>query len=317
MLFTDDDISVADLCSLDAELEGIIDTDGILLDTDNGLIRRAKSDAQQILSRFMSFEGLSPTDLTVRDVNLPFGIPDLKYSYAGFEQIVISGETASSWSALKNWLVNKTLLRVYRAATNKNSDRYSDRYEELNKLIKVEYWPNLKQRGLPLAMNPLSCPGAVMMRAGLFTGSSLALVAGSGTLTVPVEYAITWVGDRYVSPASKFNNESYRSARVNLTMTNGNVAQVSIAGLTPPNGQQPEFTMASCRYSPGVAVGWNVWAGMPGDPIMYRQNIAGVLPLTQATFSLPGNPVFSGEQLDLGQFEDIILEIRTQIIRGD
>lgn len=316
MLWTDERfVTVNDLTSLDAELPDVCQTEGVVLDGDNGIIQRAKSDAQSILSRFMSFSGLSPTDLTVRNVNLPFGLPDLRFNYAGFEQVVVSGDTDADWSALKNWVANFTLRLVYQKLSNKNGDRYSDRYESANDAILYNYWPQFKRRGLPISFNPLSCPGAIQMRVGFFTANNLTLVAGAGTLNTDIQWAITWVGNRYVSPTNKFNNESYRSALVPVSLVTGQVARISIAGLTPPNGQQAVFTMSSCRYSPGVAVGWNVWAGLP-DGTMYRQNVGGVLPLTQQTFTSPGNPILSGEQLDLGQYEDIVLEVQSQILRA-
>ncbi len=296
----------------------VASTEGLVLESSTGigLIRRAKEECQNILSRFTSFSGLSPSDLTTRDVNLPLFAPsDIRYNNAGFAQLVVTGDTEAHWSAIKAWVAAKTLLKVYRACTNKNSDRYSDRFEALMDQIRETEWPNLKRRGLPIIFNPLVAPGALQERAGLFTTSNLSLVAGPGTLDATSrEFAITWVGNRYVSATEKFNQESGRSARVSLPMVNGDVARVSIAGLTPPNGQQPEFTRSSSRYSPGVAVGWNVWAGLVGGT-MYRQNILGVLPLSQTTYTLLGNPVLSGEELGLGQYEDVVLEVSMELVR--
>jgi hypothetical protein len=64
-----------------------------------------------------------------------------------------------------------------------------------------------------------------------------------------------------------------------------------------------------------MATGWIVWAGDPTDPdlVMYRQNVGGPIPIGTTSWTLPGNPILSGEQLDLGQFEQIVLEIRSEL----
>lgn len=329
MLWVDEDfVTVDDLVAMDPEVPDVAVTERITLDGPGGVIRRAKSMAEQTLSRFMSFANFSPNDLTFRDVNFPITAPEFRYNYAGFAQLVISGESWSHWSSLKNFVVAKTLIEFYRMASNKNADRYSDRHEGMQDQLTKEFWPNFKRRGLPIIFNPLPAPGAIMERAGtfgLFQGS-VSLVAGAGTLAVPqgTDFAVTWVGSRYANPTapmfdekSKNNQESGRSARVNIQLQAGEVAKVSILGLDYPNGNQPEFTKSSCRYSPGVAVGWNVWAGDPNDPdkIMYRQNTAGPIPIATTFWTLPGDPVLSGEQLGLGQFEQVVLEVRSQLQR--
>jgi hypothetical protein len=316
MLWVDDDfVTMDDLKSLDPEVVDIAQAEGIILEGSNGVIRRAKEGAQATLSKFMSFSGLNPADLTVRNVNMPIGVPELRYNYAGFAQLVVSGEAEDNWSAIKHWVAARTLLLFYRMATNKSADRYSDRYQQQVEEIRRVYWPDFRRRGLPIIFSPLPAPGAIMERAGRFTTNNLSLTAGvAGTLDETIEFAITWVGTRYVSGTSKFNEESYRSARVALALTDGNLANVSIAGLTPPDGSQPEFTKSSCRYSTAIAAGWNVWAGRSGEA-MYKQN-SSVIGLSTQSFTLPADPVFSGEQLDLGQYEDVILEVGNDIVRA-
>lgn len=313
MLWVDEDfVTLADLLTLDSEIAEIAETENLSITT---IIRRAKEKCQGTLSAFMSFSGLSPTDLVLRNVNFPVGTPDLRYNYASFSQLVVSGEAEDNWSALKQWVAGRTLVEFYRAAANKKFDRYSDRHEGMLEEVKQELWPAFKRRGLPIIFNPLVAPGAIMERVGTFDADNVTLTAGAGTSTANFEFAVTWVGDRYVTASQKFNSESYRSARVNKAMVNGQVAVVNIADLTPPNGQQPEFTKSSCRYTPGRATGWNVWAGTPGGTL-YRQN-ANVIPIATTSFTLPGDPLLTGEKADLGQFEDIVLEIKTQVVRGN
>lgn len=322
-LWVDEDfVTLADLMAMDAEVSSVADTESLTVTGNAGVIRRAKAMAQQTLSRFMSFANFSPTDLTFRDVNMPITTEQFRYNYAGFAQLVVSGESWSNWSALKSYVVAKTLVEIYRMASNKNTDRYSDRHENMKEQLQREFWPNFKRKGLPVHFNPLVAPGAIMERCGTFGAANVVLVGGAGSSTAAFDFAVTWTGALYSNPvspifdeSSKSNQESYRSARVNHTLTNSNVAQISILGLNPPNGNQPEFTKSNCRYSPGVATGWNIWAGDPADPelVMYRQNTAGPIPIGTKTWNLPGNPTLSGEKLGLGQFEQVTLEITNQI----
>lgn len=327
MLWGDDDfITVNDLISRDPELTEAGEVAHLTFAGDNGLIRRGKEEAQAKLSRFMSFASLSPNDLSLRNINRPSWSPSLVFNYAGFSQIVVSGESESNWSALKQWAMALTLKRIYTAAVGKAGDRYADKLEAIDEERRSFYWPNFRRRGVPICFNPLDAPGAIMGRCGSFTlANNLALVAGAGTVVESYDFAITWVGTNYVSPTAKHNGESYRSRRLTAAMGNGTVARVSTTGLTAPNGQQPAFTMSSSRYSPGTAIGWNVWACKTpqtdsadnnnlDNPVMYRQNAA-VIPLATPSFTLPADPILTGETLDLGQLDDIVLEIRTEMER--
>lgn len=311
MLWVDDNfVTQADIEALDAEATSLVEEAKLPLPE---IILRAKDDCRNFLSRFLSFGNVNPKDLAFRDVNLAFSTPGLKLTYMGFAQLVVSAETASIWSPLKAWVAYKTLLKLYRVAVNKASDRYSDRFEALQDEIAREHWPNFKKYGIPMVWNPLPAPGAVEEDTGTFGSSNVTLTTDvAGTSTDDVEYAITWVGNTYVSPTAKHNGESYQSKRVKITMVNGQVAVVSKAGLTAPNGQQPLATQASSRYNTGVAVGWNVWAGKPGEPL-YRQNNT-VLPLSQDTYQFAGNPVFSGERADQGQTQELVLVVTSNTL---
>lgn len=312
MLWVDDSfVTQADIEALDNEVAELADTAKLPLAE---IILRAKDDCRNFLSRFTSFQNINPKDLAFRDVNIPYSTPGLKNTYAGFAQIIVSGDAPGIWSPLKAWVAHKTLLKLYKAAINKASDRYSDRYELEEEELHKEHWPNFRRFGLPLVWAPLPCPGATEEMSGSFADSNVTTAAGAGTLAEDIEYAITWVGDTYVSPTEKRNGESFTSRRVKLAMINGVVAVVSKVGLTPPDGKQPKVTEASSRYSTGKAVGWNVWAGKPGATL-YRQNNA-VLPLSQDVYTFTGNPVFSGEAADLGQIQELVLEIPTQLVRA-
>ena len=318
MLWTDGFFAdVDDIESMDSELTDVCAIENIALTGPKGVVQFAKSECRSKLGRFMSFANFSPHDLSFRDTNMPIITPDLKYNYAGYGQIVVSGDSPDEWSAIKQWVAARTLLEAYSRAINKAKDRFDDRHERLKAKITEELWPEFRRRGLPIALTPLSCPGALEENVGFFTQNSLALVAGTGTSSVALDWAVTWVGSTYSSPDAKNNGESFRSCRVNFPLIAGNNMRVSIAGLTAPNGQQPTNTKSYCRYSTGVAVGWNIWAGDPGDPnqTMYRQNPA-VIPLATLGYTLPGDPVLTGEILDLGQSPTVVLEIKASIARG-
>lgn len=316
MLWVDDQfVTTDDLTALDSEVPSTAAVSNLTLTGDQGILQRGKEDAQAILARFMSLSDLSPKDLLLRDVNIPSWTLGLPHNYAGFAQLCVTGDSASNWSSLKRWVAAKTLLRFYRAAANKNADRYEDRWVSLHEAIQSDYWPNFKRRGLPLVFNPLPAPGAIMERAGTFDAGNLSSTPNAaGTVAGDYDFAVTWVGNRYVSGTNKQNDESYVSPRVTLSLVGGYVATVSIMDLTPPNGSQPAYNRSNARYNPGTAVGWNIWAGSKGGAL-YRQNNVPVV-LGTTSYTLAGNPTLTGEQADLGQYDDIVLPINVSLQRG-
>lgn len=304
MLWVDDDfVKVDDLLSIEPELSEIAKTEQLTLEGDNGLLRRAKEDAQTHLAQFMSLSNLSFSDLTLRNVVTPSY--NINRTYAGFAQLVVSGDTGSHWNPLKQWAVDRALLRIYRAAINRNTDRYQERYDAVQERLTVESWPKFKRFGLPIVMNPLVAPGAIMERAGEFGSSNISLTGGSGTSVDEVDVAIAWTAED--------GDESYRSRLATISLVNGQVLQVNINGLTPPNGVQPKHTEAYCRYTPKAAAGWNVYVGKRNGKL-YRQN-GSPIPVATSTYTLSGNPVYSGTEAGLGQVPDINLEITSNLRR--
>ena len=319
MLWVDDDfVTVLDLISIDPESIEIAATENIILDGDNGVIRRAKEECSGTLARYLNLGSLSSGDLILRDVNLFISGLGLQYSYAALTQLVVSGESLSHWSPLKGWVVAKALMGLYRAAINRpqGKDRYEARFNQTEALLEEIYWPNFKLKGVPICLNPLWAPGAIMERAGSFTDGNVILVTGAGGTQDQVGYevCVTWVAEKYISPTDKHNGESFHSRPVGITVTTGRVIQVTIVGLTAPNGTQPDWNKAMSRYTPGKADRWNMYVGVPGGPY-YRQN-ATPIPLVTTTYTLAGNPVLSGEQSDQGQFEDLFLEIKKRLVRA-
>ncbi len=291
--------------SLDSELLNIAKTEQLTLEGNNGLIRRAKENSQSALSSFMTTSGINQSDLSLRNVNTPVFLNDRTVQYAGFAQVLVSGETETNWSLLKQWVAARTLRMIYQAAANRNTDRYKDRFADVQDQLSTEIWPKFRKFGLPIVINPLPAPGAIMERAGEFSPGNVTLINGPGTSNDEIDVAITWV-------SSGENNESYRSRIVSVTLSSGKVLSVSLNGLIPPDGSQPAHTRASCRYATRVAIGWNVYAGRRGGTL-YRQNISPIS-LSSAYIS-SGNLNYSGTPVGLGQYADINLVIETNLRR--
>jgi hypothetical protein len=296
------------LISIEPELLEIAKVEKLTLEGANGLLQRAKESCQTTLSNFMAITGVNASDLSLRNVNTPAFLNDRTTQYAGFAQLVVSGETESSWSPLRQWVADRTLRVIYQAAVNRNTDRYQQRFDSVDEHIRVESWPRLRRIGLPLVYAPLPAPGAILERAGSFTEVNvLTVVNAAGTSTDEIDVAITWVSD----PAAT-NFESYRSQRVPITLSNGRVLKVSIAGLIPPDGEQPAHTQALSRYATRIATGWNVYVGKRSGKL-YLQNLS---PLNLSTdYTATGNPTYSGVQSGLGRYADINLVLESNLRR--
>jgi hypothetical protein len=317
MLYTDDDfVNTADLVSIDSDITDIVTAESLVAEGNNSLVRRGLEDAGRAIERHLYLGDLSMRDLAVRDTLVYPGL-SISRAFGSLAQVVISGESENHWSVIKRYAVAKVLVCLYRAAMAKgnNEDRYTNKLEMVKEDIRCSYWPDMKKIGIPFVFTPLPAPGAIMMRCGTFGDANGSVVAGAGTRADIIQLVVTWVGDKYISGSNKNNGESYRSEYCNIQMANGKVAKVSIIGLTAPDGTQQTWTKAEARYSVAKAVGWNVWAGLPNAGVMYRQTLTPVA-LGTTTYTLAADPVLSGETLDLGQFPDINIEIKNELVRG-
>ena len=303
MLWTDDNfVTLADLLSMDSEISSLVDAEELTL---SSLITRGIEAASMAIQANTQWGRISPGDLALRNrVTMP-GLSTAR-TFVHPCQIVVSDDT--SWNHVKRYVAFKVLQQIYRAAVNRNADRYENKMQ-----MSVEdgrlAWAQLRHIGIPIVFNPLAAPGATLERqAGTFTASNLSNVAGAGSSTASVEFAVTWVG------SATENNQSYRSQRVALQLVNGQVARVSISGLVPPDGTQPAHREASSIYVPGVATHWNVWAGTAGGD-MYLQNESPIA-ISTLTYTLTGNPVSAGTILGFGQHADYLFPLRDELIRG-
>lgn len=317
MLWVDTEpITVAELNQIDSEVTAFsaIGVENLTLTGAAGLIRRGRDDIGRIIKSRLLLDDITTRQgsLTTRDVSFTGSLS------GNLAQVVLSGLSLDEWSALKQYTAAGILRVIYRAAANQSTkDRYTARLERMESDISKVYWPAVKMEGIPVVLNPLPAPGAFLERAGEFSdaNSNVTLITdGAGTVSVDYDFSVTWVGDGYTSGAVKNNEESFHSERVTVTMVSGKVARVNITGLTPPDGDQPEWTKHNSSYTPGNADRWNVWAGVKGG-VLFRQTLTPIVVGTDF-FQLPADPLLSGEQVDLGQVADLSVEVRNRLIRS-
>ena len=315
MLWVDaEPVTVAELNQIDSEVTAFsaAGIENLTLTGAAGLIRRGRDDIGRIIKSRLLLDDITTRQgsLTTRDVAFTGSLS------GNLAQVVLSGLSSDEWSAMKQYVVAGILRVIYRAAVNQSTkDRYANRLERIEADLTKFYWPAVKMEGIPVALNPLPAPGALLERAGTVGDSNVTLVTdGAGTVQVDYDFAVTWVGDGYTSGTVKNNEESYRSERVTVTMVSGKVARMNITGLMPPDGGQPEWTKHNSSYTPGNADRWNVWAGLKGD-VLYRQTLTPIV-VGIDFFQLPADPVLSGEQVDLGQVADLSVEVRNRLIRS-
>ncbi|MDE2103014.1 MAG: hypothetical protein KGL39_37565 [Patescibacteria group bacterium] len=304
LLIDDDFITQADLLAIDAEIADIADAEDLKIDGDAGIARQAwNENADALLDAMQAFGGdiiAWPGTLTTYGA---FGIsrPRLRLN-----QIVVSAPYQNRTSPLYRWMVYRTLVMFYRAASNRRtSDRYEKKWENFKQEVKA-HWRTLFATGLPMVALPIACPGALHeLMSGTWGTSNVTPVAGgTSTQDASLDVAITWVdGTQYVSPDNTQNAESGPSATATLTVPAGNVIQATIAGLNPPSGKSAMLKrgIADGPYITRTATGWNLYAG-PSGGLLTLQNPAPI-PVGTTTYTLPDAPAV-GAPLLPGQFPD-------------
>jgi hypothetical protein len=322
MLWTDSIfISTDDLMRIDSQVVAVAAAEGITLTGENGLIRAGIEECSMELQKYIvAFGGyLNSGDLTSNHVAavLNVGIGNSVRQKATLDQVCVSGDTWSAFNWIKAWAIAWVLRIFYRSAYARTVD---DRYEKKMALYKDEiirrHTPNIYGLGVPIVLYPLYRPGSTFtVNAGTWGSSNVSLVAGAGTWNDQTVYvSITWVDQSqpsyYVSPTNTGNAESNGAEFVPQAVTTGNVIQVSIASLNPPTGVQPISQVLVTVVALLKATGWNVYAGLSPSE-MYLQN-ATPLPMTQQTFTFPGNPLTSGYTLGLGQLPNRRLSVAMQ-----
>lgn len=319
MLWTDADfVSASDLMKLDNEVNTVAGAEEIVLDGPAGVLRHAVEEAgDALLKHLQEFGGTwFGGDVTANHyaalMNVGSGVSTTERVRALLNQIVVSGPTAASWSALKRWATYWGLMVFYRDAANRtNSDRYTEKAESYSRQVHGMYWAAVRAAGLPVVVRPLPCPGALYEpNAGVWGSSNVSAVAGPGTLNASYDVAITYVDSGY----NAGNNESHPSARLTVTLTSGNVLRVTLAGLVPPDGQQPLFSRAKAIVPYCAATGWHIYAGPTGGTL-WRQTVSPV-PITTTTYTLGADPVSGTAQAGLGQVPEKYITFQNWVQRG-
>ncbi len=320
MLWTDRIfITEQDLLRMDAEVTSVATSEDIMLGGRNGNIRTAiEETALELMKNITVFGGVFGTgdvsaNHTAAVMNIGLGNPArLK---ASLQQVVVSGENQDSFNWIKLWAMHHTLRVFYRGAMNRTTrDRYEDKMRFYSSEISRRIEPTLFGLGLPLVLRPLSAPAAFFERnAGSFGATNLTNETdAAGTLDETVNVAVTYTcnsgNGRYVSPTDKGNSESCSCVAVSKLLESGSVLKVDISTLNPPDGTQPVSQQISCVITPLAATHWNIYVGQENSEDLYLQNDSPI-PITTTSYQFTGNPTFSGDLLDPGQYPDRLMSI--------
>lgn len=319
MLWTDADfVTIADLLSVEPEIDETAEALHITLDGENGTIRRgleqAGSDVENMFTSFASY--VAGSEISSQHLSA--------FHYTGntinnrrrhtLEQIVVSGRNENVWSDVKRWAVNQVLMTFYLSATSRSEkDRYETKLEIYQKRDLLKLWPSLKQSGFPLVYRPMACPGAVMQRdPGTWAATAAVLSGGAADV---LDVAITYVDESlYASPTQTGNAESNPSARKTVTLTADQGLVVNITGLTPPNGAIDPTSIGRAFVVPRNATGWNIYVGQTGETL-YLQN-ASPIPIATKTYTFADDPTTTGARAQTGQWAELFVTVQDTVNRG-
>lgn len=315
MIWTDGDFCTsADLTTVDSEVALVGQAEEITIDalaTGQAPIHRAiEAAGDSIMAHMQQFGGYLSTQSVSANhyaAVMNVGLPAVQRSKVLLSQVVTSTQIPGEWSSLKRWVAYKCLAAFFTDASHRTQlDRYAEKALAYNKYAASVLWQNLVSRGLPIVRTPLPCPGAVYEPgSGSWGASNVSAVTQAGAVGGDWDVAVTWIqqgASTWISPTKKQNGESGPSTIVTKATTAGQALRVSIAGLVPPSGSQPESTVSTALVAYGTATGWFIYAGPTGGPL-YLQT-PNPLPLATTAYTLPSDPV-SGPLVGTGQFPDI------------
>jgi hypothetical protein len=329
MLFTDADfVTWADMLAIDPEISRVAKAESITIDTPAGIAAQACGEVgQKLISENQLYTGFAPPvamPYTQTAAVLNMVGPSVNRSRVSLSQIVVSSanptdSSLSQASVVKRYAIYHALYLFYRAAFfKKANDRFDNKRKEYREEMRRYVWPRLFNTGCPVVYNPLACPGAIHeYNAGSWGSANVHGVSGTNPdATANYDVAITWVDNtKYLSPTQKANAESSTSALVTVVVPSAHVIRASIAGLNPPNGQNPvNVALGQGLLIPGKASGWNLYVGLQGQT-MFLQN-SSPIPIATLTYTLSGPPTLCGYAADLGQWPDAYWTMQKMLMRG-
>jgi hypothetical protein len=305
MLYTDKlFISQADMATLDSEVPSIANAEQITIDGVNGIAQRVYEEcARELQGKMVSFSsqvsvgGLSSAHISAV---LNTGGDATQRSNLLLNNVVVSGRTRATWSAIRNWAVYRAMVMFFSRAANKDLDRYVERKMSFELECRT-IWNHLLRDGLPYLRTPLAAPAAYLSRS---PGSwQTSLVAGSGTSTSTIHVAIAYKG-----MGSTTNNESEISTPQSVLMESGKVLRVDLTSLIPPTSIPDVEDRAKALITPMAATHYLVYCGSTSDGPFYLQT-PDPISLEDRVFLFTNNPVLSGVTAGCGQYPDKYLVI--------
>jgi hypothetical protein len=314
-LLTDSDISsLDDLLAIDGEIGDVGATENITITGQGGIIRQSWSECKNELlesQQQYSVGYWGPWDLL--SVGNSFSAaPRILAS-----QIVTGTQYSADTSWVKTWMAYRALLLFYSSAANRKAkDRYqlkADKYAKCSN----RHWCTVVSNGLPIAFQPLECPGAIHgYSAGIWSASGLSAVSGGAGAGGMVDVALTYVDQsKYVSSIAKNNAESGPSAIADINLGASQFLQVSIAALSPPStARMMNLGRADGVVTSLLATGWNIYAG-PSGGVLTLQNVAPI-PIGTATYTFTAQIGNTGPVVAQGQYADRNLPLTKQFNRG-
>lgn len=305
-------VSQASISAVDSQASTIASAEGIALAGTYGIFQRATDECiEHLLSQAQSFstyygDGSASAAHNAAVSNVG-GSRNTRARTSPF-QIAFSSDTGGQWSTLQLWATMVSLRLLYRSALNNNLiDHYAKKVDFLDEEIKKLYWPQLRNKGIPILFQPLPRPAAVRnLNPGTWSASNLSASAGSGsagTWDVQITY-VDQVGNQPYGNAANDNNAESAPSEIATIVTSGSQNVVaSIVSLNPPTGWVDRLDIG--LFVPRSASGWNVYAGPTGSTLTL-QNVTAPIPVATKTFSFPvlGGvyPVSTGQKRDSNLF---------------
>lgn len=298
MLWTDG-YPISDLNELDADASSVAAGEENAISLTN-VANLAYSECSSLLREAITGSGIASCS-GVSDAHL-----ELLYSVSRHYDIVrhrydlmhIVSKVGPEYSDIQRWYGYTALVGLYRQAY---SSQASDRYQAkilLNDAEARKAWYRITANGIPMAVSPLSRPGAKFDQyAGTWTSANLTQIASPGATGGTFYIAISWVAGSV---------ESSLSEAVQVVISADNVLRVSIASLTPPSGSAPSIYQG-VTFPVGKATGWNVYAGSSATAL-FKQTPSPV-DIVTTTYDFSAAPVLSGLAPGYGQRPDVFSRV--------